>query len=44
VLGAADATSVTLAWAYVGLRVVHSLLSGTKDRARDRQLPDGRLH
>jgi len=29
VLGAADPTSVTLAWAYVGLRVVHSLIQAT---------------
>ena len=29
VLGAADGTSVTLAWAYVGLRVVHSLVQAT---------------
>ena len=29
VLGAADPTSVTLAWAYVGLRVIHSLIQAT---------------
>ncbi len=29
VLGAADPMSVTLAWAYVGLRVVHSLVQAT---------------
>ncbi len=29
VLGAQDATSVTLAWAYVGLRVIHSLIQAT---------------
>ncbi len=29
VLGAGDATSVSLAWAYVGLRVVHSLVQAT---------------
>jgi len=29
--GAADATSVALAWAYVGLRVVHSLVQATKN-------------
>ena len=29
VLGAEDATSVGLAWAYVGLRVVHSLIQAT---------------
>src|SRR5262245_22611616 len=27
--GTADATNVTLAWVYVGLRVVHSLIQGT---------------
>jgi hypothetical protein len=29
--GAADATSVALAWAYVGLRVVHSLVQATQN-------------
>ncbi len=29
VLGAADPMSVTLAWAYVGLRVIHSLIQAT---------------
>jgi len=29
--GAADATSVGLAWAYVALRVVHSLVQATKN-------------
>lgn len=29
VLGASDPASVTLAWAYVGLRVVHSLVQAT---------------
>ena len=29
VLGARDATSVGLAWAYVGLRVIHSLVQAT---------------
>jgi hypothetical protein len=29
--GAADATSVGLAWAYVGLRVVHSFVQATKN-------------
>lgn len=27
--GMGDATNITLAWAYVGLRVVHSLVQGT---------------
>jgi hypothetical protein len=29
--GAADPTSVALAWSYVGLRVVHSLVQATKN-------------
>jgi hypothetical protein len=29
--GATDSTSVTLAWAYVALRVVHSLVQATKN-------------
>jgi hypothetical protein len=29
--GAADATNVALAWAYVGLRVVHSFVQATKN-------------
>jgi hypothetical protein len=29
--GAADATNVTLAWAYVGSRVVHSLVQATRN-------------
>lgn len=29
VLGAVDAASVILAWAYVGLRIVHSLVQAT---------------
>ncbi|HAM74935.1 MAG TPA: hypothetical protein DCQ09_04665 [Alcanivorax sp.] len=27
--GVGDATNITLAWAYVGLRIVHSLVQGT---------------
>jgi len=31
IAGAADATNVALAWAYVGLRVVHSFVQATKN-------------
>jgi hypothetical protein len=38
VAGAGDGTNVLLAWAYVGLRVLHSLVQGTSNIIRHRFL------
>jgi hypothetical protein len=36
--GQTDATNVALAWAYVGLRIIHSLVQGTINRVAIRFL------